>query len=550
MTSAVPVPPPLPPPAFAPSPAKTLRRLFLTLFLRGRSSRGLQKQGAPKSIGQKLALTLVFYALFGMFALFFTRQPVFALSVYLHGMTFVFLGMFVASSAGEVLFNKEEADILLHRPVAPRTLLWAKICVLVEVSLWLGGAFNLAGLFVGLAAPDGGWRFPIVHAISTTLEALFCTGFVVMTYQLCLRWFGRERLDGLMTMAQVIVSVTAVLAGQIVPRLVGEFGAKIHFSVDSWWIGLLPPAWFAGFDDALGGHASIGSWLLTALALIATAMVLWIAFGKLAHDYEAGLQRLNETVSAPRRKRAQGRRWIDVLVKLPPLTWWLREPVARASFLLTAAYLVRDRDVKLRVYPGLAPMLVMPFIFLVQEHGRHGGSGSFGVAFSGSYLGLVPMMGLSLLQYSQQWQASDVFRASPMPGPAALCHGARRAVLLFLTLPLLAVSVLLAWLVHGDASQLLLLLPGIIALPVYALVPSLGGKGVPLSLPTEEAKSAGRGLSMIVVLFVSMALAGIVAWSWSSGWFWWLVLGESILVVVLYAVLRVSLTKARWPSME
>ena len=95
-------------------------------------------------------------------ALLFLQQPVFALAVYLHAMTFVFLGMFVASSAGEMLFNKEEADILLHRPVTPRAMLWAKIRVLVEVSLWLAGAFNLVGLFVGFAAA-GNWRFPIVH---------------------------------------------------------------------------------------------------------------------------------------------------------------------------------------------------------------------------------------------------------------------------------------------------------------------------------------------------------------------------------------------------
>ena len=54
----------------APSPERTLRRLFLTLFLRGRTSRGLQKDRAPKSVGSKLALTLVSYALFGLFLLF------------------------------------------------------------------------------------------------------------------------------------------------------------------------------------------------------------------------------------------------------------------------------------------------------------------------------------------------------------------------------------------------------------------------------------------------------------------------------------------------
>src|SRR5512134_370529 len=98
-----------------PSVSKTLRRLYLTLFLRGRSSRGYQKGQAAGSIVQKLALTLFFYALIGLLALMFLRMPLFALSAYLHAMTFSFLGMFLASSAGEVLFNKEETDILSHR---------------------------------------------------------------------------------------------------------------------------------------------------------------------------------------------------------------------------------------------------------------------------------------------------------------------------------------------------------------------------------------------------------------------------------------------------
>jgi len=134
------------------STRKNLRRLFLTLFLRGRSSRGLHKDQAPKSVGTKLAFTLLIYSAFGLMALLFGGQPVFTLSIYLHAMTFVFLGMFIASSAGEVLFNKEEGDILLHRPVTPRALLWAKIGVLVEVSLWLAGAFNLGFAVIANAA--------------------------------------------------------------------------------------------------------------------------------------------------------------------------------------------------------------------------------------------------------------------------------------------------------------------------------------------------------------------------------------------------------------
>lgn len=535
----------------APVPSRVLRRLFLTVFLRGRSARGLQKESAPRSVGSKLALTLMFYGLFGLFAFFFARQPVFALSVYLHGMTFVFIGMFVAASGGEVLFNKEESDILLHRPVTPRALLWAKVGVLVEVSLWLAAAFNLVGLFVGVGARDGSWLFLPAHALSTILEALFCTAFVVMVYQLCLRWFGRERLEGVMTTAQVLVAVAAVVGGQLVPQLVMRVNFAPGAALYSWWLCLLPPAWFAALDDAIAGQRSALSQMLGALAVAATAAVLWLAFRKLAHNYETGLQVLGETTGTKRRGR-RGR--LGALLRLPLMRWWCRDPVSRASFVLTAAYLLRDRDVKLRVYPGMAPMLVMPFIFLLGGRGGSGGGGfsdrGFAVAFTGAYLGVIPMLGTSLLQYSQQWQAADLFRAVPIRGPDRISAGVRRAVFCCMTLPGLLLFGALVLAFRRNISDLALLLPGIIALPVQGLIANLRGKAVPLSLPPEEAKSAGRGLVMMGVMMASMALAGISAWAWTDGWFKIFLLVELVIMAALYAALRTSLASSRWESLE
>ena len=544
-------PPPLPPilPEQLPTPEKTLRRLFLTLFLRGRGARGLKKQGAPKSVGEKLALTLFVYLLIGGVALAFRRQPVFALAVYLHAMTFMFLGMFVASSAGEMLFNKEEGDILMHRPITPKTMLWAKIRVLIEVSLWIAGAFNLVGLFVGLGS-EGGWRFPVIHVLSTALESVFCTGCIVLAYQLCLRWFGRQRLEGLMTAAQVFVSIAAVLCGQILPRLIVRFDKVLDVQTSSGWINFIPPAWFAGLDDAFAGTSQPRSWLLAGLAVLSTALVLWLAFGRLAASYETGLQALNETVSSRSGKPGR-RRWLDTVIQLPPLSWWMHNPVERATFLLAAAYMIRDRDVKLRLYPGIAPVLVIPFVFLLQGHHQSGFAASgFGIAFCGVYLGMVPLMGLQLLQYSQQWQAADIFRAAPMAGPAAICHGARRAVLCLLVVPMVLLVGLVVWLLGSDARQLILFLPGLIALPVFALVPNLGGRAVPLSQPTDAAKSARLGVTVFATMIFGFGLAGVAAWSWSGGWFWRLVLVEIIVAAGLYVSLRYWLSRARWDAAE
>jgi hypothetical protein len=526
------------------SSGRTLRRLFLMLFLRGRTSRGLRKDKAPKSIGRRLGFALLFYALFGLMALSFIRQPVFALSIFSHGMSLVFLGMFIASSAGEVLFNKEEADILLHRPVTPQAMLWAKIAVLVQVSLWLAVALNFAGIVVGVFAPDGGWIYPLAHILSTALQALFCTGFIVLTYQLCLRWFGRERLEGLMTTVQIIAAIAAVVGGQIVPQLLARFGAQIRLSAAAWWLGLLPPAWFAGFDNALAGEGGVNSWMLAGIGGLATAVVLWLAFGKLAHSYESGLQALSEATPASPKRR--GRHWLGWLVNAPPLRWWLRNSASRGAFLLTAAYLFRDRETKLRIYPGLAPMMIMPVLFLI----RGGMSRNYAVAFSGTYLGIVPLIGISLLRYSQQWQASDLFRMAPLSGPGPLSHGARRAAMVFLALPALVLFVAIAWFAQRDFEHMLLLLPGIIAVPVFAMIPCLSGKGVPFSFPGEEAKSARQGLRMLVVTFISFPLAWLTTWAWSNGWFWWFVLGEAVVVVGIYAILRASISGLQWDSME
>jgi hypothetical protein len=232
------------------------------------------------------------------------------------------------------------------------------------------------------------------------------------------------------------------------------------------------------------------------------------------------------------------------------MRWWLREPVTRASFLLVAHYLVRDRDVKLRIYPGLAPMLVMPLIFLLQDRNHDGFGGGFGLAFTGGYLGLVPLIAVNLMQYTQQWQAADVFRAAPIPGPAPLCTGARWAVQCFLTLPTVLGVALIIWGVERGPALLPLLLPGLIALPLYALYANLGGKAVPLSVASESAKSAGRSLVMMAVMFISMALSGLATWAWITGWFRWFLCGEAAAAALIYALMHKVNASSRWPVEE
>jgi hypothetical protein len=117
-------------------------------------------------------------------------------------------------------------------------------------------------------------------------------------------------------------------------------------------------------------------------------------------------------------------------------------------------------------------------------------------------------------------------------------------------LPAVLVICLVVWLAQRDISQLLLFLPGILLMPLVALVPALLHRGMPLSLPNEEAKSAGRTVKMFAVMLLAAVLSGITSWAFSAGWFGWLIVAELLVVIPAYVGGRMLVSKLRWRPAE
>jgi hypothetical protein len=538
-------------------PSRTLRRLYLTLFLRGRSSRGLRLGRQPKSISQKLFGVLALYFLIGAIGIAAIQRDVFLSGFFLHAMAMLFTGMFIAASAGEMLFNKDEAEILGHRPVDPRQLLWAKVAVLIQVSVLMAVAYSLPGCFRAVTTGLGGVLFPFAHLVSVVMAAVLMTGGVVMLYQLCLRWFGRQRLDNLMTGAQVLLTVGLVLGSQMIRPLITGQGT-LGVLKEAWWGFLIPPAWFAGLDAVLTGNFQLEMIVLALLAIISTLTVGAFAFGKLADATQEELVVANETaapVVAPgilegSAAKSDGRRssWIDRLVAIPPLSLALRHPVVRASFRLCMAYMFRDRDTKLRLYPGVAPIMIMPLVVLF---GKVGGQSGFGLAFAASYIGLLPTMTLNLLQFSQDWQAADIFRLGPAGGPGHFIRGSLLAICLVFVAPASVILMGAAAFMHGTYwHSMLQMLPGLIALPAYAFLAGETSRAVPLSRPTEESKSAGRGAKMMLLMLSAIAIGTGGYFADSSGDLIPFLIVEAVVSLVVCLLANASISKVTWDPVE
>ncbi len=535
-----------------PSAQWVLSRLFLKLFLRGRPRS--KPKGAGIGVDIRMAGLLVLYTLLGVVALTTLKLGVFERSSTLHAFTFMMVGIMMAGSSGTLLFNAEEADILLHRPVTPRALLGAKVSVLVAMGGTLAVALNLVGLGLGVFGPNGTWLFLPAHLLGLVLQVIFAASLVTLAYGLCLRWFGRERLDNFITAAQVLVAVGAMLAGQWIPRVLTKVDSHAVESAMG-WMAVLPPSWFGALTALLAGEpASRSTVALAAWGLVATGLVAWLALSRLAASYGEGLMALNEAGPAAVRTAGGHGRHVSRVAGWPLVRRWIADPVERAAFTLTAAGLWRARDVKLRIYPQLAQLCAYPLVFLVAVPGSnhaHGERLGFGVAFAGSMASTMVFNTLEMLRFSDHWRGSDIFRIAPLASPAPLFHGARKAVLLLLCGPVMLIltTVLVLW--KGWAGGVVLLLPGFVAMPLFAMLPGLWHTLVPFSEPPEQAKNLSAGcLRMIVVLVAALVIAAAAWWADTRGWLGLLLIVEAAAVAIATGALRLGIDGRPWPRHE
>lgn len=511
---------------------RVLRRLYLRLMFRARMrGRAVKNVRSPVLA---FAISLLLFGALGVFAAAVPRSTLLAYSSMLHGLTFLLVGLGMATSSGTLLFSPDEADVLLHRPVEPRALLAAKTRVLAMVSLALALALNAYGFYRGLSVSQSSWVFVPAHLFSVTLEVVFCTGLVVLAYNLCLRWFGRERLDNVMTALQVGVAILTVAGGQLVPRALPYLERSV-FAHPPAWLGLLPPTWFGALDVVLtSGSGSPGLLALAALAVIAPVVTAWLGVSALAATYAQGLVTLNEASVSPGKARDRSRRLVS-FTHLPLLKWWLRDPVERAAFKLTLANIGRARAVKLRVYPALGQFLVYPVIMFISISSGGGPYlEPFMLAMGASFLAMIPTMILDTLRYAEDFQAAEIFHCAALARPAALFHGVRKAAIALLCAPGFILIAGLGAYFLKDRATLLLLLPGVIALPLLGLFPAMNRSYLPFSKPVEvQAHNTSGCLTTLATMSASFIIAGLAALAWTFRFFSWFLAAEVVLVATL-----------------
>ena len=510
---------------------RALLKCYFRLSTRGRITQSMGRSGRSRSVLFALGL-YTFTGLMTGFVVLSIHLDVFTYSVLLHSMTFFVVGMAITAESGDILFNVSESDVLVHRPIHPRTLLLAKSVNLIAFALMLAAALNLFPVFFGLAAGHARPWFPLVHVLSITLLCVFCAAGVVCTYGLVIRFLDREKFDNFAAWSQVGLSVLFIFGYQVIPRLLRQLGG-VSLQGYGRYLWPLPPAWFAGIDAAAGSdQAGAGMFGLALIGVLITAALSYLAIGRLAPSYAEGLTKLAETrTREPRRTRARTR---VTGIRNPILRWWLRDPVELGVFRLTAAYMRRDREIKLRLYPSLAMFVVFPLLGLADRD--RGGFSTFVPLITVWMLGSLPATALQAVRMSSQFSAADIFSVAPLASTAPVFHGARKAAIFYLLLPAMCVAgSLIVFLAPAGRESLLLALPGLIAIPTLSLLPGLIEEYLPLSQPAARGEQSSRNMGLMFATMLSMLVVVGFAWlAWSLGLLWLLLLLEILLMALLH----------------
>jgi ABC-2 type transport system permease protein len=513
----------------AATPSSQLRALLRAYFLiaaRGKAGQALSRRWGGNT--KSLLVTAGFYLFMGLFAGAFamTHPDLFTYALILHTMTFFMVGMALTAESGDILFNPVEGDVLGHLPIPPRVHLLAKSLNVLAYALLLSISFNLPGTIFGLAAAGARPWFPAAHLIGVALLSAFCAASVVFVYGWIVRFVDRERFDNFAAYAQVGMAVIFILGYQILPRLMhrmegldlrGLSGKLLPF----------PPAWFAGWDAAVGGGPSDARMIrLAVLGVTVTAALGFAAIGKLSRGFEEGVRALRE---APATRLRTLRPGIETRF---PLRLWLRDPVEQASFRLAAAYMRRDREVKLRLYPSLTFVLIFPLLQVINPD-RHGSEFTAGATFW--MLGLVPVMAIETLRHSSQFAAGEIFRAAPAPSIAPIFHGVRKAAMVFILAPAVLIGGGLLFALLPDRRTLVETgLPALLVLPALSLVPGMSGGYLPLSEPPVRG-SSGRNVSLMMLsMFTMPILFGVSFLARRAHLYWPAVAAEAALLFFVY----------------
>jgi hypothetical protein len=484
--------------------------LALKLKMDKRRAPTIMSGGKKGDQNSSFTMSLLMYALMGVFIgiFIFMPYPMFLTMNLTFGLTLFMVMTTMISDFSSVLLDVKEKNILLTRPVDPKTLNAAKlvhiVTYLAEITLAIAGIPLVAGTV------RYGPVFLLLFVVELVLLCSFVILFTSILYFLILQFFSGEKLKDIINYFQIALTVFMVVAYQFIGRIYTVVGLNIHVTPQLWNL-FLPSAWFAApFSLFIDGDFNPLYILLAAIGVVVPLLAMFIYTTVAAPAFERNLQKLSSGDSGKKRRVKKGSPQDAAAAFL------CKNELERTFFKFTGLMLKNERKLKLKLYPSLAMAFVLPFIFLFSfMQGEKSFSNAIGqlsqqkyyllLYFSAAILTpLVQMLGVS-----ENYKGAWIYRALPVSDPSVVLKGAVKAFIVKYIVPFYLVWTIALAVFYGPLviPQAILIFLNNVALILFLF--AISKKELPFYKSFDHTQG-GKNLGIVLLLFLFCALfAGI-----------------------------------------
>ena len=338
---------------------REMLRLKLIMDSR-RVSPALQNNG--KKIGKEpkksMILTCLVYMGLGIFIASMQVMPnMFGANTISFAMLIFMLFSVYISEYSAVLLDTTEKSFYGALPIGNNEISTAKN---IHIAYYIGtiaASMMLPSVVVGFISK--GILYGLVFTLVSIVIVVVCLHLAGVIYYLLLKVFSGEKLKDILSGFQIFMTIAIVLSYQIVPRVISIAGFSKGQITYSPFYFLLPSAWFSAVLESLFGVG--GQWYIYVLAGITVPAVILLEVlyrKKVMPEFEGELDKLTETAKENKTLSPFSKLMCKLLSK---------DEQENAFMKLVLIQVSRNRDMKLKLYPQLANVFILPIIMVLPQ---------------------------------------------------------------------------------------------------------------------------------------------------------------------------------------
>ena len=438
------------------------------------------------------------------------------------------------SEYSAVLLDTTEKSFYGALPIGKNEISTAKN---IHIAYYIGtiaASMMLPSVVVGFISK--GILYGLAFTLVSIVIVVVCLHLAGVIYYLLLKVFSGEKLKDILSGFQIFMTIAIILSYQIVPRVVSIAGFSKGQITFSPFYFLLPSAWFSAVLESLFGVG--GQWYIYVLAGITVPAVILLEVlykKKVMPEFEGELDKLTETAKENKSLSPFSKLMCKLLSK---------DEQENAFMKLVLIQVSRNRDMKLKLYPQLANVFILPIIMVLpQITGEKGFTGFIENLRQGRWgLALLYFTGLTsasiymIIGQTENAESIMFYQILPIENLSKCIRAGIKVVLFrYLTPIFVALSALLLG-VYGFGAIPDIILAYLSFIFVTGFIIRISAWVLPFSYESDVA-SAGNNLLMF---FMSLFVFAVFGWTHI---FWLNTLGLQLIGIVVMTLANLVLWK-------